>query len=64
MFDGIATGLVVLKELGLEVAKYCASEIDIDAVFVSMVQHKEIEHLGDIASITEKEVSWASVTHE
>ncbi len=56
LFDGIATGLVVLKELGLEVNHYIASEIDTGAIFVSMVQHNEIEHVGDVASITEKEV--------
>lgn len=57
LFDGIATGLVVLKELGLEIDHYVASEIDIDAVFVSRVKHKEIFHIGDIERITEKEVS-------
>ena len=57
LFDGIATGLVVLKELGLEVERYVASEVDMDAVYVSRVKHKEIIHVGDIEKITEKEVS-------
>ena len=47
----------MLKELGLEVEQYVASEIDTDAVYVSLVQHKEIIHVGDIGRITEKEVS-------
>ena len=57
LFDGIATGLVALKELGVEVTKYISSEIDTDAIFVSMVQHNEIEHVGNVSSITEKEVN-------
>ena len=62
MFDGIATGLIVLKELGLEVEQYIASEIDTDAIYVSLVQHKEIIHVGDIERITEKEVGvWYTV---
>ncbi len=63
LFDGIATGLVALKELGVEVTKYVSSEIDTDAIFVSMVQHNEIEHVGDVASITEKEVSQSNLWH-
>ena len=34
LFDGIATGLLVLKELGFEIEKYIASEIDYEAVKV------------------------------
>ena len=32
LFDGIGTGLLVLKELGIEIDKYVASEIDPDAI--------------------------------
>ena len=56
LFDGIATGLLVLKELGIEVELYVASEIDQDAVHVSRVQHDEILHVGNVERITEKEV--------
>ena len=56
LFDGIATGLLVLKELGVEVVKYVSSEIDMDAIYVSRVEHKDIVHVGDIERITEKEV--------
>ena len=51
----------MLKELGLEVEQYVASEIDTDAVYVSLVQHKEIIHVGDIERITEKEVRYSVV---
>ena len=56
LFDGIATGLLVLKDLGIEVECYVASEIDQDAMYVSRVQHNEIIHVGNIKMITEKEV--------
>lgn len=56
LFDGIATGLLVLKELGVELERYVASEIDQDAIYVSKVQHNEVIHVGCIEGITEKEV--------
>ena len=34
LFDGIGTGLVVLKELGIELDTYVASEVDEDAIKV------------------------------
>ncbi|XP_028848576.1 uncharacterized protein LOC114797720 isoform X2 [Denticeps clupeoides] len=37
LFDGIATGYLVLKELGFKVETYVASEIDEDSVAVSMI---------------------------
>ena len=38
LFDGIGTGLLVLKDLGIELDKYVASEIDQDAIKVSCRQ--------------------------
>jgi hypothetical protein len=55
LFDGIATGLLVLKELGFEIEKYVASEVDPDAVKVTRVHHSDIIHVGDIRKMTE---SW------
>ena len=34
LFDGIGTGLLVLKELGIDVEAYVASEVDLDAIKV------------------------------
>jgi len=56
LFDGISTGYVVLKELGLEVECYVSSEVDMSAVNVSCAHHPDIIHVGDVCSITEKEV--------
>lgn len=45
LFDGIATGLLVLKELGFVVEKYVASEIDRDAI---KVNDGNQEYLGGV----------------
>ena len=57
LFDGIATGNLVLKELGFEISKYISSEVDSDAINVSRVNHTEIQHVGDIEDISAKDVS-------
>eukprot|EP00117_Sycon_ciliatum_P037437 scpid40457/ scgid28007/ DNA (cytosine-5)-methyltransferase 3A len=52
LFDGIATGMIVLNELGIEVAAYTSSEIDADAVRVSRRHHTNIVHVGAVEEIT------------
>ncbi|XP_065846483.1 DNA (cytosine-5)-methyltransferase 3B-like [Oscarella lobularis] len=56
LFDGIATGYVVLKNLGFDIEKYVAAEIDCDAVRVSYVHHPDIIHLGDVRKISRKKL--------
>ena len=51
LFDGIATGLVALKELGY-VPNYYASEIEDNAVSVAMKNHPEIMQMGDVTKLT------------
>ena len=51
LFDGISTGLVVLKSLGIKVDSYFASEVKEEAIVVSKANHPEIIHLGDINNI-------------
>lgn len=46
-FDGIATGLVALKDLGYT-PTYYASEIEENAISVAMKNHPEIIQLGDV----------------
>uniref|UniRef100_UPI00358F6A83 DNA (cytosine-5)-methyltransferase 3A-like isoform X2 n=1 Tax=Myxine glutinosa TaxID=7769 RepID=UPI00358F6A83 len=53
LFDGIATGLLVLKELGIAVDRYIASEICKDSINVGMVRHEgQITYVGDIRLLT------------
>ncbi|XP_076312572.1 DNA (cytosine-5)-methyltransferase 3B-like isoform X2 [Tachypleus tridentatus] len=58
LFDGIGTGKFVLDQLGINVDAYYASEIDQDAINVSVVQHKlGIIQLGRIEDVTDAEVA-------
>ncbi|ROL53231.1 DNA (cytosine-5)-methyltransferase 3B [Anabarilius grahami] len=57
LFDGIATGYLVLRDLGFKVEKYVASEIDEESVTVSMVNHDgKITHVADVKNITKKHI--------
>lgn len=54
----ISTGYLVLKDLGLKVERYIASEICDDSIAVGMIKHEgKIEYVNDVRSITRKHVS-------
>lgn len=44
-------GRVILHELGIEVEKYYACEVDKDALAVSQYHHPDIIHLGDVTNV-------------
>ncbi|XP_071238504.1 DNA (cytosine-5)-methyltransferase 3A-like isoform X1 [Salvelinus alpinus] len=55
LFDGIATGLLVLKELGIQVERYVASEVCEDSITVGIVRHQgRIMYVGDVRNVTRK----------
>nr|AYE92128.1 DNA (cytosine-5-)-methyltransferase 3 [Gobiocypris rarus] len=57
LFDGIATGYLVLRDLGFKVEKYVASEIDEESITISMVNHDgKITHVDDVKNITKEHV--------
>uniref|UniRef100_A0A8C1YTZ9 DNA (cytosine-5-)-methyltransferase n=1 Tax=Cyprinus carpio TaxID=7962 RepID=A0A8C1YTZ9_CYPCA len=57
LFDGIATGYLVLKDLGFKVAKYVSSEVDEESVTISMVNHEgKITYVKDVKNITKKHI--------
>uniref|UniRef100_A0A669BF56 DNA (cytosine-5-)-methyltransferase n=1 Tax=Oreochromis niloticus TaxID=8128 RepID=A0A669BF56_ORENI len=57
LFDGIATGLLVLKDLGIQVEKYVASEVCEDSITVGMVRHEgRIMYVGDVRTVTRKHI--------
>ncbi|KAG7224387.1 hypothetical protein INR49_004729, partial [Caranx melampygus] len=57
LFDGIATGYLVLKDLGFKVETYVASEVCEDSVAVATVNHeRKIIHVGDARFITETNI--------
>lgn len=49
LFDGMSCGYQALKEAGIPVKKYYASEICQHAIKVAKKNHPNIEHLGDVA---------------
>uniref|UniRef100_A0A673XUM7 DNA (cytosine-5-)-methyltransferase n=1 Tax=Salmo trutta TaxID=8032 RepID=A0A673XUM7_SALTR len=58
LFDGIATGYLVLKDLGFIVERYIASEICGDSIAVGMIKHEgKIEHINDVRTITRKHLA-------
>ncbi|XP_051578531.1 DNA (cytosine-5)-methyltransferase 3A-like isoform X5 [Myxocyprinus asiaticus] len=57
LFDGIATGLLVLKELGIQVERYVASEVCEDSITVGIVRHQgRIMYVGDVRNVTRKHI--------
>lgn len=52
------SGLLVLKDLGIQVDKYVASEVCEDSITVGMVRHQgRIMYVGDVRNVTRKHVS-------
>nr|XP_029477722.1 uncharacterized protein LOC115102196 isoform X2 [Oncorhynchus nerka] len=57
LFDGIGTGYLVLKELGIKVDKYVASEICSESIAVSEINHEgKIIHVDDVRLITKEHI--------
>ncbi|XP_061486762.1 DNA (cytosine-5)-methyltransferase 3B [Rhineura floridana] len=57
LFDGIATGYLVLRDLGIQVEKYVASEICEDSISVGTVRHEgNIKYVHDVRNITKKNI--------
>ncbi|NXT27634.1 DNM3B methyltransferase, partial [Syrrhaptes paradoxus] len=57
LFDGIATGYLVLKDLGIQVEKYIASEICEDPIAVGSVRHEgNITYVHDVRNITKRNI--------
>ncbi|MBZ3874684.1 DNA (cytosine-5)-methyltransferase 3B [Sciurus carolinensis] len=57
LFGGIATDYLVLKELGIKVEKYVASEVCEESIAVGTVKHKgNIKYVNDVRNITKKNI--------
>ncbi|XP_070697830.1 DNA (cytosine-5)-methyltransferase 3A isoform X4 [Pempheris klunzingeri] len=57
LFDGIATGLLVLNELGIQVDRYVASEVCEDSITVGIVRHHgRIMYVGDVRNVTRRHI--------
>ncbi|XP_029420236.1 DNA (cytosine-5)-methyltransferase 3B isoform X2 [Nannospalax galili] len=57
LFDGIATGYLVLKELGIKVDRYVASEVCAESIAVGTVKHEgQIKYVNDVRKITKRNI--------
>lgn len=56
LFDGQSCGRQALKELGIEVDNYFASEIDENAITISKHNHDDIIQLGDVENYKDWEL--------
>ncbi|XP_061591520.1 DNA (cytosine-5)-methyltransferase 3B-like isoform X2 [Cololabis saira] len=57
LFDGIATGYLVLRDLGFKVDQYVASEVCEDSISVGVVRHEgKIQYVHDVRNITKKNI--------
>ncbi|MBZ3880260.1 DNA (cytosine-5)-methyltransferase 3B, partial [Sciurus carolinensis] len=55
LFDGNATGYLVLKELGIKVEKYVTSEVCEESIAVGTIKHEgNIKYVNDVRNITKK----------
>lgn len=61
LFDGISCGYLALKEAGVSVNSYYASEIDKYAINVAKANHPDIIELGDVTRWQEWNLDWSSI---
>lgn len=56
LFDGISCGQIALKRAGIHVDKYIASEIDKNAIKVTMTNFPNTEQIGDVTKVDTKKL--------
>lgn len=57
LFDGISCGMVALERAGIPVERYCAYEIEPNAIKISKKNYPQIEHHGDVTTADFSEYS-------
>ncbi|WNY24796.1 DNA cytosine methyltransferase [Methanolapillus millepedarum] len=61
LFDGIACGAQALKNAGVDVKIYYASEINTDAMKIAWKNHPEIIELGDVRAWKHWKINWSEI---
>ncbi|MDO4691878.1 MAG: DNA (cytosine-5-)-methyltransferase, partial [Porphyromonadaceae bacterium] len=61
LFDGMSCGQIALRELGVEVSRYYASEIDKHAIAQTMLNFPETIQLGDVTQWRTWDIDWSSI---
>lgn len=61
LFDGLSCGQIALKELGVKVDKYYASEVDKFAIEQTQLNFPNTIQLGDVTKWREWDIDWSSI---
>ena len=61
LFDGLSCGQIALKELGIKVDKYYASEVDKFAIEQTKLNFPNTIQLGDVTKWKEWNIDWGSI---
>jgi DNA (cytosine-5)-methyltransferase 3A len=61
LFDGISTGQYCLKQLGIDVEKYYASEIDKYAIAITQHNFPNTIQMGDVNKWREWDIDWSTI---
>jgi len=61
LFDGISTLHLALNELGININKYYASEIEKDSIAISQYNFPDIVHIGDITNWKKWNIDWKNI---
>ena len=61
LFDGMSCGYQALKEAGVKVTNYYASEIDKYSISVAKATHPDIIELGDVTKWSEWDIDFGSI---
>ena len=62
LFDGIGCAMQALKELGIKVNRYYASEVDKSAISIARKNHPNIIELGDVTQWRQWDIAWNEVS--
>ena len=61
LFDGISTGQYCLKDLGINVETYYASEIEESAIAITQYNYPNTIQLGDVNNWRKWDIDWKSI---
>ena len=61
LFDGMSCGKIALKELGVRVDKYYASEVDKFAIAQTQLNFPDTIQLGDVSKWKDWNIDWSSI---
>lgn len=61
LFDGMSCGQIALRELGIPIERYYASEIDKHAIAQTKLNFPDTIHLGDVEGWREWDIDWPSI---